>query len=426
MARLTSPNVVLAVDTVRFGEQEFNIIAEQTVAESLALAINTILITVSLTVAALVMSVALGLVIVRQVVQPIQAMATTAEAISAGDLSRQVQVTSRDEVGVLAAAFNSMTAQLRQSLESLEQQVVEIRQAEESLRRANETLQALIDYSPLAIIMLDLNGYVLLWNNAAEKMYGWTAQEALGEFIPYILEDKREEQRAILERVNKGEIFTNLELEQRRKDGSRILIGVSIAPLRDSAGNVYAHMSIATDITERKQAEQALRESEERLRQIASSLREIIWLRDAQTRQVLYVNPAFEQLTGWTCESFYENPDIVINAVHPDDKEWVIEALAQRRLEGVPYNKEHRIIHRDGSVRWVLSRIFSVRNEAGEVYRWASIMEDITERKQAETEREHLIVELGNRNAELERFTYTVSHDLKSPLITIRGFPRLS
>ena len=183
---LTGSSVVLAVNKVRLGGQELNIIAEQTVAESLALAINTILITMSLMVGALVISVVLGVVIVRQIVQPIQAMATTAEAISAGDLSRQVQVTSRDEVGVLAAAFNSMTAQLRQSLENLEQEVVEVKQAEESLRRANETLQALIDYSPLAIIMLDLDSHVLLWNNAAEKIYGWTAQEVLGKFTPFV------------------------------------------------------------------------------------------------------------------------------------------------------------------------------------------------------------------------------------------------
>jgi PAS domain S-box-containing protein len=432
---LNGSSVVLAVDKVRLGGQTFYIVAEQTVAEALALAINTILITTGLMVGALIISVALGLVIVRQIVQPIQAMAITAEAISAGDLSRQVKVASRDEVGVLAAAFNSMTAQLRQSLEILEQEVVEVKQAEESLRRANETLQALIDYSPLAIIMLDLDSHVLLWSNAAEKVYGWTAEEALGKSIPFVPEEKRKEWRAIHERVTQGEVFTNLELERRHKNGSRIFISTSIAPLRDSNGSVYAQMSIAADITERKKAEQALQESEERLRQIASSLREVIWLRDAETRQVLYVNSAFEELTGRTCESFYENPNMVIDAVYPDDKDWVIKALDQR-LDGIPYNKEHRLVHSNGSVRWVSSRSFPVRNEAGEVFRWTSIMEDITARKRAEEEVQRLNAELEQRvierteqleaaNKELEAFSYSVSHDLQAPLRAINGFSHL-
>jgi len=380
---LTGSSVVLAINKVRLGGQELNIIAEQTVAEALALAINTILITTSLMVGALVLAVGMGLVIVRQIVQPIQAMATTAEAISAGDLSRQVQVTSRDEVGVLATAFNSMTIQLRQSLQDLEQEVVEVRQAEESLRRVNQTLQALIDYSPLAIIMLDLDGHVLLWNNAAEKIYGWTAQEVVGDFVPFVSKDKHEKLREIYARVTQGEVFTNLESERRRKDGSEILVSFSIAPLRDAAGGVYAHMSITADITEHKRAEQALQESEERLREIASSLREVIWLRDVQTRQVLYVNSAFEQLTGRTCESVYKDRNTLIDICHPDDKAEVIKALDQRN-EGLPYHKEHRIVHLDGSVRWVSSRSFPVRNEAGKIYRWASTMEDITERKKIE------------------------------------------
>lgn len=123
--RLTSPNVVLAMDTVRLGEQEFNIIAEQPIAVSLALAINTIIITAGLIVAGLIVSVTLGLLIVRQIVGPIQTLAATAQDISAGDLSKQVPVTRQDELGILAGAFNSMTGQLRTLINSLEQRVAD-------------------------------------------------------------------------------------------------------------------------------------------------------------------------------------------------------------------------------------------------------------------------------------------------------------
>jgi signal transduction histidine kinase/DNA-binding response OmpR family regulator len=135
---LTSTKVVLAVHTVRRGEQAFTIVVEQEWSEALALAISTVRIILTLVVAMLVVSGTLGFLSVRQIVRPIQTMATTAQAISAGDLSQQVQITRHDELGVLAAVFNSMTTQLRGLITGLEQRVTE-RTA--SLQTANAQLQ---------------------------------------------------------------------------------------------------------------------------------------------------------------------------------------------------------------------------------------------------------------------------------------------
>lgn len=122
-----------------------------------------------------------------------------------------------------------------------------------------------------------------------------------------------------------------------------------------------------------------LRESEERLQQIASVLRVAIWIRDANTRQLLYINPAFEEIFGIPRYTFYDNPDTAKNAIHPEDKENFKEGV-------VGFSIEHRIVRPDGSIRWVWGRNFPVRNEAGEIYRIASIVEDITERKLVEEE----------------------------------------
>jgi putative methionine-R-sulfoxide reductase with GAF domain len=117
---LTNASVLLAVDTVRLGEQAFNVVAEQTTSEALAPATNSIIVILITVAVAAVAAVGLGLLVVRQIVHPIQAMAATVQAISSGDLSQQVQVTSQDEVGALATAFNDMTVRLRGLIAGLE------------------------------------------------------------------------------------------------------------------------------------------------------------------------------------------------------------------------------------------------------------------------------------------------------------------
>jgi tubulin-specific chaperone A len=146
---ITGGDAVLAVDTVPFGDQKFNIIAEQIVSEALALAVNTVLITAGLVVAALLVAGVLGFLTVSSLVRPIQTMARSAEAISAGDLSQQVEITRQDELGILATAFNSMTTQLRNLINSLEERIADRTHRLEIVATLGEQLNAILDADEL-------------------------------------------------------------------------------------------------------------------------------------------------------------------------------------------------------------------------------------------------------------------------------------
>ncbi|MDI1313011.1 PAS domain S-box protein [Prosthecobacter sp.] len=146
----------------------------------------------------------------------------------------------------------------------------------------------------------------------------------------------------------------------------------SAGPLRV----VMAH----ENITERKLAEDALRESEERFRQIAENIQEVFFIRDIATLQVLYISPAYEQIWGRSCASLQDTPQNWHEAIHPDDKARVLQTAIMRPTDSA-YDEEFRVIRPDGSLRWVRSRAFPVRNAAGEVYRVVGVAQDITERK---------------------------------------------
>ncbi len=136
------------------------------------------------------------------------------------------------------------------------------------------------------------------------------------------------------------------------------------------------------NISERKLAEDALRESEERFRQIAENIQEVFWITDIEKQQVLYVSPAYERIWGRFCVSLQGAPQNWYEAIHPDDQNRVVQAAATRQTDGT-YDEEFRIIRPDGSLRWIRSRAFPVRNAAGEVYRVVGVAQDITERKRS-------------------------------------------
>ena len=163
---------------------------------------------------------------------------------------------------------------------------------------------------------------------------------------------------------------------------------------------------LATAALQRVQLLDALRESEERFRQIAENIRENVWLADAQYSTVFYVNSAYSVIWGRSKESLYADPWSLLEGVHPEDRARVAAALSE--LKDGQFDIEYRVVRPTGEVRWVWARGFPVTNERGEIFRIAGITEDITERKRIAESRVRLV----------RGFT----HDVKNPLGAADGF----
>jgi PAS domain S-box-containing protein len=140
---------------------------------------------------------------------------------------------------------------------------------------------------------------------------------------------------------------------------------------------------LAALIAERQRAEEAMRESAQRFRQVTESITEVFWMTDPDKNQMLYISPAYEAIWGRSCESLYASPRNWIDAIYSDDHERVLQAALTKQLSG-RYDEIYRIVRPDGAVRWIHDRAFPVRNEGGKVSRVVGIAVDITERNQIE------------------------------------------
>ncbi|HYP26450.1 MAG TPA: MASE1 domain-containing protein [Blastocatellia bacterium] len=140
---------------------------------------------------------------------------------------------------------------------------------------------------------------------------------------------------------------------------------------------------LAAVVIERRHAEEALRESENRFRQLAENINEVFWISDPHKPEMLYISPGYEQVWGRSRESLYERPASYLEAIRPDNRERVLAAL-QKQAGGGYTDEEYEVRRPDGSTCWVRDRAFPIRDESGKVYRIAGIAEDITERKQVE------------------------------------------
>ena len=164
-------------------------------------------------------------------------------------------------------------------------------------------------------------------------------------------------------------------------------------------------------VAERRQAEHALRESEEQFQQLAGNIPQMCWITDASQRKVVYLSPAFETVTGYAIDAAKASPRVLVKIVHPDDRRRVQAARGHAASGG--YDETYRLVRPDGSIRWVHDRAFPIRHPNGEIYRIAGIAEDITERKHSEERVLHLahhdaLTTLPNRKLFYDRLEHAL------------------
>jgi PAS domain S-box-containing protein len=187
-------------------------------------------------------------------------------------------------------------------------------------------------------------------------------------------------------------------------------------PLRDAHGQIEGTLGVALDITERRQVEQALRDSEERFRQMAESIREVFYLTDPRRQKVLYVSPAYEHIWRQPREQLFADGRSWTAAIHPEDRNEVIENLELLyEGRGRPL-MQFRVVRHDGTIRWVEDRTFMIHDEAGELHRLSGICTDITDRKLAEEElltaHEELARLVAERTRELRQANRQLREDI--------------
>ena len=174
------------------------------------------------------------------------------------------------------------------------------------------------------------------------------------------------------------------------------------------------NLALQAEIKERHEVEQALRKSEEQLRQIAENLEPLVWMY-SHDGQPIYMSPMFEKVWGIPIESWYADGTICLNAIHPEDRETVSIAFKRMFTHNDNYNLEYRIIRPDRSIRIIRDRAFPIVDESGKVYRIAGIAEDITDRQQ-EQER---TIKAMERLSEIGELATTIVHEVRNPLTTV-------
>ena len=290
--------------------------------------------------------------------------------------------------------------------------------------RASAQLAAIVRSSEDAILSKDRNAIIQTWNEGAERLYGYSAQEAVGRPVAMIIPPERQgEELEIVRRILAGERVEHYETVRMRKDGTCLRVSLSASPIHDASGEVVGVSTHARDLSA---TSEALHQAEQRF---------ISAFRDAPIGMAVFstepdsfgrieeANTQMSRLLGYSEPELRElKPGQLTHPADAAHERTLLEELA--RGERSSYGLEKRNRHKDGHWVWVWITVSMLDETDGARAALAHVL-DITERKRAENELRQARANLERSNSELDQFAYVASHDLKEPLILLSAYARM-
>ncbi len=347
----------------------------------------------------------------RRLLRPLQELTLAADRLSQGDLETRVTLRAENELKILAEAFNHMAGQLSGTITQLHLDIAERQRVEAALALEKEHLAVTLDSIGDAVIVTDARGQVTRMNPTAEKLTGWSLGEATGQDLPEVFNILNAQTRQTVANpadkiLQTGQIvgLANHTVLMAR-NGPEYQIADSAAPIRNAPGEIVGIVLVFRDVSEAYRVQTALRESEAGLRESQRVAHVGHWTWDTRPNKVAW-SDEMKRIFGLDPATFDGDlTQIIAQAIHPDDREKVNASNETVLTEGKPAPLEYRVVWPDQFIHTVLAIPGNaVLNEVGEVIQLTGVVQDITERKQAEeqiktalAEKETLLRELYHR-----------------------------
>lgn len=300
-------------------------------------------------------------------------------------------------------------------------------QIEQELQRANSLLRAIIEAAPVAIIGLDLDGNVCsAWNPAAERMLGWSAEEAMGRPLPSVPSEKQEEFGRFREQIRRGLTLDGVAVHRQRRDGSPIDYKIYASPLRDAAGRIIGNIAVLVDTTEHERLEGALAAREREYRTLLENLPDLV-VRYNTNLERIYVNPAWEGASGLPSEEVVNVHAADVSGVPRATNESYVRKLRRALETGERQSIEFSWTNAHGEKLFLQYVIVPEYDNEETIVGALSVGRDLTKRRHLEEKNDQLAAQFfqAQKLESIGRLAGGIAHDLNNMLVPILGYTDL-